>query len=156
MSDFKKEFRTSEKEKFQEHKQLMLEKVEKLIDNGGPFMIVGENNDEGVVAMGGSPQRLAEVLAKSMAKLDDLYEIVELAQEALMYATKKATAKDEPTMFDVTDKLGCETCPKRDTCKIYNLAASDEGQNLGEFVDELRKQHPEVAKMISSKSKGDC
>ena len=156
MADFKKEFRTTDKERFKEHKAVMLEKVGQLIERGGPFMLIGDNGDEGVVAIGGSPKAMAEMLAKTMAKIDDVRNIVELAVEALDYATERAE-KGEPSMMDdITDTLGCEDCPKKDTCKIYKLANRDDDQNLGQFVNELQKQHPEIAQMINSKPKGEC
>jgi hypothetical protein len=96
------------------------------------------------------------MLAKTMAKIDDVRNIIELACEALDYATERAE-KGEPSMMDdITDSLGCEDCPKKDTCKIYKLANKDDNdQNFGQFVEELRRQHPEIAQMIS-KSKGEC
>ena len=156
MADFKKEFRTSDKEKFKEHKAIMLEKVGQLIEKGGPFMIIGDNGDEGVVAIGGSPKAMAEMLAKTMAKIDDVRNIFELAIEALEYATERASTGEQNLMDDVVDTLGCDDCPKKDGCKIYNLANRDNDQNLGQFVKELQKQHPEIAQMISSKPKGEC
>jgi len=156
MADFKKEFRTTDKERFKEHKAIMLEKVDQLIEKGGPFMLIGDNGDEGVVAIGGSPKAMAEMLAKTMAKIDDVRRIVELACEALDYATERTSTGEQNLMDDVTDTLGCEDCPKKDGCKIYNLAKKDQDQNLGQFVEELRKQHPEIAQMISSKPKGEC
>ena len=155
MGDIKKEFRTDNKEKFKEHKAIMLEKVDQLIERGGPFMLIGDNGAEGVVAIGGSPKAMAEMLAKTMAKIDDVRHIIELACEALDYATDRAERGEPSMMDDITDSLGCEDCPKKDTCKIYKLAKKDDDQNFGHFVEELRRQHPEVAKMIS-KSKGEC
>jgi hypothetical protein len=141
------------KEDFLKEKKRTLEKVGALLEHGGPFLIIGDTGDEGVLAIGGSPERIAETVAKMMARVEEFRDIIKLSVEALTYGEKKhAHVKGNSPISDIVDKLECESCPAKDGCEIFNLATEDfNGETVSKFLKVLHEKHPEMLSMMMSK-----
>ena len=158
-----KEKRTfNNKEDFLKEKEMTLEKVGKLLEAGGPFIIMGETGDEGVLAIGGSPDSIAEVVAKMRARVEELDAIIELSNEALDYAverTKKrgkfADVNGSNPVSAMIAKLGCDTCPTKSECEIFKLASEEfNDETIMKFLKALAQKHPHMLGGMMQMSKG--
>jgi len=150
------------KEDFLKNKEKVLKKVGLLLDQGGPFLIMGETGKEGVLAIGGSPDSIAEVVAKMRARVDELDAIIELSNEALEYGKERANERGKfadvngnNPVSDMIDKLGCETCPTKSECEIYKLASEKfDQETILKFLKALAQKHPHMLGSMMQMSKG--
>lgn len=134
-------------------KQEILRRIEIVLDQGDPFMILLESHPEAAVMMGGDRQSLSRMLSIAMSKIPELETVVKYARKALKHARKSG---DKNSMFDA-ELLKCETCDKRDDCDIRPLKEKAMREGVGpEDLLDLLKTLAGKHMVGSVNSKGDC
>ncbi len=159
MTKTKIEFDSRDKDELKKYKQEILDKVAEVIENGGPFLILGSAKHEQVVTFGGG-EDLVHMIASAMGKVKELRSVLEVSTEVYEYAVEQMTKKisDNP-LSDIAKQLGCATCPGKDDCDVFKSeliqGAEPTMENAMSLLNELQKRHPEIVHLMG-KSKGDC
>jgi len=154
MKQVKVEFDGRNKEELQKYKAEILEKVAKVIEKGGPFLILGNVDNEQIVSMGGGGEAIIQMIASAMAKVNELRRIFEISTEAYEYAVEQVKEKSGDNPFSkIADKLGCHTCPTKESCDIYtsDLVQGKEPtmEEAMKLLEALHKKHPEMVGMMA-------
>lgn len=153
-----KDIRSHDPETLKKYKQEILDKVAEVIDKGYSFILIGKKETETMAVVNGTPAGISEMLAQTMAEVQDIKHILKLTVEAYDFASEMANKmvkkKTVPEEFNsiqlLKDDMGCETCDIKDECAIFNSEVMQGGkvtpENIMKLINEVKDKHPDLVK----------